>query len=356
MPAVTLYRLRPRGPMRFGARGIELEGALPFPTAATIFSAWCWAIRDLAGAAALDRLLAAFQAGEPPFLLAAPLPWIGDTLLLPRPALPARRAPELVEDAPRDKRGKRYRWVEEGLWFRLTRGEPTGDAFDDAAAFHQDQTIWAAGEAGGALREWLAALASANELARDAVFWRVATRPHVAVDRLTGAGNIYHTAATWFAPGVDLALPLIWRDESVRDPMERALLLLGETGIGGERNAGYGQFALAGQTTRDWPDLGAAAAFVTLAGLHPTPAEARAGLFAEPAAYDFELSRGWLARGHYRHGVRLVSAGSVLRRLPGQERYGELVNVTPAPQSEHPVYRYGYAFPLPVTGVEREAR
>lgn len=356
MPAVTLYRLRPRGPMRFGTRGIALEEAAPFPSAATVFSAWCWALRDLAGVAALEQLLAAFRADTPPFLLAAPLPWLDDVLLLPRLALtPGAATPTDSTTAPRDKRGKRYRWVEEQLWFRLAAGADTTAEFNDSAAFHQEQTIWAPGATAQALaghRERLAMRRAPDAAGTEPAFWRVATVPRVAVDRATNAGNIYHLTATWFAPGVDLALPVVWHEPAAQAALEQALVVLGETGIGGERSAGYGQFdVVASETrTRRWPDLADQAAFTTLAAYHPTRDEAQSGVFAAPAAYELELSRGWVERSTYYHAVRLVRAGSVLRRLRARAWYGELVDVTPAPRRHgHPVYRYGYAFPLPVT-------
>lgn len=370
MPLVTLYRLRPRGPLHAGARGLVTapegggEGqvvhlaAQPFPSAATVFSAWCWAIRDLAGAPALVAWLDGFTAGRPPLLLAEPLPWIGPVLLLPRLALPPGATAERRPDGPRDKRGKRYRWVEERLWFRLAAGAAVDDAFADDNAFHQGQTIWAAGAAGAALREQQARQAAALGQPAGAAppFWRVETLPHVTVDRQTGAGNIYHTSATWFAPGVDLALPVVWRDgdPAQRALAERALLLLGEEGIGGERRAGYGQFDLIETETRDWPDLDGAPAFATLSGYHPARDEVAAGVFAAPARYELAVSGGWVERATVRHAVRLVTAGSVLRRPAGRALFGQLVDVTPAPFDAHRVYRYGYAFPLPVAAGQEE--
>jgi len=365
MAEVTLYRLRPRGPMCFGVRSFQLGSAdvitkdvVPLPTAATFFSAWCWAIRDLSGPEGLTDWITAFRSGSPPCLLASPAPWIGDVLLLPRPSLPARRAPETSEPVQRDKRGKRYRWVAESLWWKLVRGEDIATEFDRDAAFVQGQTIWAGEEAGAALAARLTTLGErvAVDVAEGAepAFWRTVAMPHVTVDRRTQAGNIYERSATWFAPGVDIALPVIWRDEAHRARAEQALVLLGETGIGGERSAGYGQFDVAprddGDTERrTWPDVDAAATFVTLAPYHPRPDEVTGGVFASPASYDFVVSEGWIERTTLRQAVRLVTAGSVLCRLPGQSVYGSLVDVTPAAMS-HPVYRYGYAFPLPCAG------
>ena len=351
MPTVTLYRLRPRGPMRCGAPGVGLEEALPFPTSETVFGAWCWALRDWRGTTALETLLAAFVAREPPFLLAAPLPWLDRVLLLPRPSLPIA-TDEDAGDAVRDKRGKRFRWVEEGLWWALLRGEPTGAAFADDGAFHQEQAIWAAGAASEALRALGMRNGTVTGPDASPSYWRVAVRPHVAVDRLTLAGALYHQAATWFAPGTDLALPVIWRDEAQRETLEGALALLGETGLGGARSMGYGQFDLAGTETREWPDLGAASAFATLSAYHPTEEEALSGVCDRPAAYDLAMSQGWVERGSRTYAVRLIATGSVLRRLPGRALYGEVVPVLTEEQHAHPVYRYGYAFPVPVTPTE----
>jgi CRISPR-associated protein Csm4 len=352
MPEVTLYRLRPRGPMHAGVRGIGVEGVTPFPSAATVFSGWCWAVRRLAGVEALEGVLAGMQEDEPPLLLAAPMPWIGDVLLMPRPWLPATSAPEAIGDAPRDKRGKRYRWIAEDLWFRLVAGDALADAFEDDNAFQQDLTIWATGDAGRFLAQRLRAIGEA--MAPDAphgragAFWRVGTAPHVTVDRHSGAGSIFQRGGTWFAPGTDLALPVIWRDDTTRDVAERALGLLGDTGVGGERSAGHGQFDIAGSETRRWPDLAGGGALVTLSGYCPTREEARGGVFERPASYELERSQGWVEQSTHRYRARLVSAGSVLRALPGRGVYGGLVEVTPATFTAHRVYRYGFAFPLPV--------
>jgi len=46
-----------------GLRRCSMEGAMAFPGAATVFSAWCWAIHDLMGTAALEEMLAQFAGG-----------------------------------------------------------------------------------------------------------------------------------------------------------------------------------------------------------------------------------------------------------------------------------------------------
>ncbi len=70
---------------------------------------------------------------------------------------------------------------------------------------------------------------------------------------------------------------------------------------------------------------------------------------ADLMAQALELVPGWFradGRNWRRRSVRMVTEGSLLR-MPVS---GQLVNVTPqAIRPSHPIYRYGYAFPIAVS-------
>ena len=68
---VTAYDLAPRGPMHFGERGVGVETANEACRADTLFGAICFAVLELEGTARLEAMLAAFKAGEPPFLISS---------------------------------------------------------------------------------------------------------------------------------------------------------------------------------------------------------------------------------------------------------------------------------------------
>jgi CRISPR-associated protein Csm4 len=303
----------------------------------------------------LDR----YRTGAPPCLLAAPVPWIDDVLLLPA-LLTMPRADPAADGV--DKRWKRYRWVDEVLWFQLVSGDALDAVATGSTRLIHGNTILAAGAAATVLTARLAALgAQATPGVRPAL-WHVGTAPHVTIDRRAmlapsdtdayrGVAVPYQRGATWFAAGADLALPVRWADaadDATRQLIERALVFLGDTGLGGERSAGYGQFDLVGSEERDWPNVEAGADFATLTDLAPTADEVAGGLFDPPAAYAIVRTGGWVERGGPFHALRLVQAGSMLRGLPGRQAYGRLVPLREPSGNEHPVYRYGYAFPLPV--------
>ena len=83
--------------------------------------------------------------------------------------------------------------------------------------------------------------------------WHSERTPRVTVDRINSSSNIFHAGRTRFTPGCGLWFGVQWRSPetlvadqsalSYRDALEQGLAFLGEEGIGGERNAGYGAFA-----------------------------------------------------------------------------------------------------------------
>lgn len=184
--------------------------------------------------------------------------------------------------------------------------------------------------------------------------WQAQRVPRVTIDRVNNSSQIYHVGRTTFAPdcGLWFLADVSYDEEAFYD----LLLHLADSGIGGERSAGYGAFKIEPLEPPDLPPPGGAPRVMTLSRYNPTPQEWAAGVLGGQASYELVDVGGWLASpegpAQRRKRVRMVEAGSILAApVPIT---GRVVDVRPeydqpgAP--EHPVYRSGIALTIGVSG------
>jgi CRISPR-associated protein Csm4 len=286
----------------------------------------------------LADLLSQFQE-QPPFRITSLLPYAGDVLLFPKPmlTLPLEREAEEKQDI----RLKNICFISQGILEPTLRSEPLDEhlARDN---FYQDGRVWLTQHERTAL-----------PLDRDEpVLWRRYTTSKSTMDRQAQAFRIYHTGQVSFCPGCGLYFLLEVEDSASKKLVESALHYLSGAGLGGERSAGYGQFSFesASPFAPFWSSNGDL--LITLSLYHPTLQELEAGVLARRAAYELSHRSGWVnspeRAGHRRKSASFIVEGSVLCSV-GKPSYGELVDVTPELEPDkHPVYRYGFAFPIGV--------
>lgn len=339
------YYLHFRTPLHIGERGVGQEETRPFVPADTLFSAICSVWRLLYGVDSLVRelLVRYSDSGREPFWLTSAFPFAGETRLYPKPLRPPNDEAEFA------KRWKSIRWISETALERYLKGEAIALEADydlrwgDQRLLLQDGTV----------------LISPEEYAQVARYWdyerddlclyRDAVVPRVTLDRITNASQIWQFGEVHFAPGCGLWFGVQFADSSVQERFEACLRLLGDSGLGGERGAGRGLFTY---ERREWriSEPTGANAFMTLSPWLPADAQQRSWLRADGSAYELVPKRGWIsspeARNLRRKEVWMVAEGSVIAHPP-EFRLGQLANVAPdiAP---HPIYRYGYAYPLGV--------
>ncbi|MEZ4710096.1 MAG: type III-A CRISPR-associated RAMP protein Csm4 [Caldilineaceae bacterium] len=373
----TRIRLQPRGPFHFGKRGVSLNETEIAMPADSFFSALCNALRDLDGMEAVPTFLARFPtAGDsdqpPPLRITSLMPYVTtpqpDTngagkfiYLLPMPLL---HLPLYGQDAiGQRKELKRIQWVSAPVFEHIIHNRPlTGNAemVDDA---HDPQKMGPRtvqkGQVWVTASEHAALLNARQDTLDEVTFWSVATRPRVAVDRVTGASAVYSSGSVYFAPNAGLYLLIEWlpgADAALRQQIETAIQYLGDSGIGGERTYGYGHFTPTFEHLTTAPIVAPANAshVTTLAPYLPQPSE-RASLSHADARYEIILRRGWLTLPGYtslrRPTVRMVNTGAILSTSTSGVPTGYVVDATPtklAEQSDYVIHRYGLCWPVAV--------
>lgn len=344
MEQLSAYKLVPRqgSSFHFGLRGIGAEASGEYCPSDTVFAALVAVAAETRVHRDAEELCEGFgeSSAGPPFLLSSAFPFAGDVRLLPVPKIrlnlrPRKGLPKLL---------KSLAYMSEGVFGLVLRGESLDDVVGEENLL-QDNTV-------------LATAAERTRLERlpQGLIWRVGSVPRVTVDRVASGSEIYHVGRVSFAPECGLYFQVRWRDDGWREPLEELLRLLGDAGLGGRRSVGHGQFDAMADRAVDLPPVDEEGSpFVTLSRYHPTLGELRSGVLAAGASYRLTAVGGWLSSpgeaAQRRRVVRMIDEGSVLRHV-GQATYGDLCDVRPeydAGPFAHPVYRYGFAFPVAVS-------
>ncbi len=341
MAETWLYRLRPRSPFHFGEGGVRTASTDAVFHSDSLFGALATGIRMWHGAEVLGDLLSSFQE-RPPFRISSLFPCAGDVLLFPMPLLKLPVEPE-AQDTD-GIRLKNIRFVSRGILEALLHRQAL-DSHLSRDSLCQGGTVWFTHEERASL-----------PLGRqEEALWHRQVVSALSIDRMVAASQVYRTGLISFSPDCGLYFLVEVEDTNSKAIVENALDYLSQAGLGGRRSAGHGQFSIesAAPFAPFWPAGGDL--FVTLSLYHPTLEEVENGILTGEAAYGLCRRDGWVSSperaGQRRRSTCFIGEGSVLRSL-ARAGYGELVDATPESEiDEHPVYRYGYAFPI---GVQAE--
>lgn len=368
MSLVRYYHLAFRSAVHIGERGIEQEETLHTVPSDTLYAA---------------LVSASASAGPPPeawegafsnpieasFLLGSAFPYAGGVRFYPLPMVDLAALGIGREDP---KRLKGIAFVSEGIWRRILRGEPLARLFprdegESEGVFLQRGALWLSREEvtalPGAIRAVVGPAGGQHGRPMGALrhleiyqTWRA---PRVTVDRLQRGSAIFYTGRASFAPGCGLWFPVVWRrpealaGEGVtwRAAFERALMLLADVGLGGDRAAGLGAFSWRIAGEEEWPDPPLGAPMALLSRYHPRSEEIPAAITGEAVRYRLGIVAGYLyspgQSAQRRRSLRFLAEGSVLTALA--QPMGDVVDVRPkVGDFPHPVWRYGLALGAPL--------
>jgi len=373
MPQLNIYTLRPRGALHVGQHGIGQEETACHVPAGTLFAAL---VATWVGAGGKgERWGELFPRAGAPFLLTSAFPHAGGVRFYPLPQV--NLVPLGVEAGERRKELRQIAFVSEGILGRIVAGEslagylPPPGRDPGAGVFLQGKALWLTAQEIPLLPRAMRTLAgpAGREKERPARalqhlhVWKTDKVPRVTVNRINSASNLFHTGRVTFAPGCGLWFGVEWRRPEAtmgdgvtcREALERALSLLADGGLGGERAVGYGAFRWEHGGSVSWPDPLPGAPYLTLSRYHPRPDEAPAAFTGDPVAYSLVAVAGYLqtpaGAAQRRRRLWLAAEGSVLRAV-GDGPYGDVTDVRPrVGDFPHPVWRYGLACPIAIKEV-----
>lgn len=273
MGATYIYRLAPRTAFHFGLRGVGVEETATFCPADTLFSALCLTLREWErdGSRQLEAWLARFPplngGGPPPLRLSSAFPYAGEVLFFPKPLVPANLPPETRRTEA--KTLKKITYVSQGILRAWLAQEDLNDQVDDDLLLHGGR-VWVTRDELGTLKDFR------DPGTGQIRMWATQPRPRVTVDRMTSQSSVYRAGVVRFQKRAGLYSLVEFLDDghgAERERMKTLLEVLGDSGLGGERSSGYGQFKLEGPKV--FSGLGSADGelFLTLSPYHPTEAE-----------------------------------------------------------------------------------
>lgn len=329
----------------FGRHGLQMEETSLYFTSDSLFSAIVTRIAFLYGEEKVEAFVKPFADHNPPFLLTSAFPRAGKVLFFPPPKyrVPGGKEPSAGISL---KELKKVAFVSFGVFKKLIGGESLSTLWDRLKKYHDNKVLMLAEEV-----EKLP-----KDLRTDNVrFWAVEQRPQVTIDRVSQASTLFHVGRVVYNKDCGMWFGVRWRDEewAYRGMLETIFKELGDAGIGGERSSGYGKCAFAKKDLQDLPDPKPNEPWVTLSRYLPKDNEETVALGAASASYEIATIGGWVTSpqnmAQRRRSVNLILEGSVIA-TNGDKIPGHIVDVQPdydgTQPLSHPVWRYGYAFPV----------
>lgn len=362
MGTYTAYRLKFKTQLHLGrATGAAQTGKLglekteTYIPADTLFSAICQTWATFYGTESLTTDFLnqyAVESRTLPFTLTSAFPYADNVYFFPRPLTlrESKDTPEKVKTEAR-KKIKKLQFVSSNLFQHIISGylpefseeKPITITINGEKVYPMNgEKVWV----GADEKERLKALMDENKKVN---VWETDTRPRVTIGAQNAGSEIWHVETVQFNINCGLWFAAQFDADETKHKIETLLRVLGDTGIGGERNAGYGIFDFT-EATLEIPEAEAGNQFVTLSPICPNSSEQLAQLLTGNIAYTLNPLTGWVSStgtASRRKQVNMFAEGSVLNT--SEPPIGRLVDLRPD-NWEHPVYRYGYAWQVGIKG------
>jgi CRISPR-associated protein Csm4 len=353
---MRVCKLKLRAHFHLGEKEAVLEKTSDYIHSDTLFSAICNAYRLLYGNEELETMLKCFMRHEPPFLFSSAFVYADEILSFPlllsidwdryiddeiiEELNAERKEKDRIDSFDLLKKLKHVKFVSERIFRDLTKDERRiKDYVNDTNII---QGILFTDEEVDKLRKRFDV--RENKAIK---IWREREVPRVAIDRKTNSSHIYHFGEVSFATDCGLYFLMDSRLKEYEKRVEATIRVLGDEGIGGDRTYGKGLF----KAEFDEIDLNREPKnhFVTLSLYYPQEEELSR---LKDRYYELITRGGWIysmdAKNLRRRTVRMFSEGSVFSTESNSGLYGGLADVKPEDFAEHDVYRYGYAFAVPL--------
>jgi CRISPR-associated protein Csm4 len=329
------YKLTFLSPLHVSSGGFGLESADNFVHSDTLYSALCSAGATLWDQERLSSLFFTGRNGaeKPAFRLSSAFPFWADQLFLPKPFFlrPENEATLRYADL---KKWKDVHYLSASLWKTSMENIPL--IFNPATAYSN--------------RGCYSGLVFPDEPGFR--LWQDGELPRVVLDRVSNASQIFHFAQIEFRENAGLWFMVDFDDDARIPDFESLLTLLGESGLGGDRTVGKGQFIFEPTAVPLLPEVENHTACCTLSLFLPSLADLESIDFHR-SWYRFQLRQGWVSdHSLRRRTLRMFNEGSVFRVNTPHRIEGQLVKALDQSefpkQLRHDVWRNGMAFCIPV--------
>jgi len=307
---MKVCKLHFKSSIHLGEREEILEKSEIYIHSDTLFSAFCHSYFLLYGEKRLNELLKKFKENTPPFLISSAFPYREEKYYFPVPLNQVSKRKEL----------KKIKFIEKDGFERLIKGESLDEIIED---------------------ENLETLPKDEDEKNP---WWIVQNPRVALSRLNfhPGENYFFFSEVFYKKNSGLFFLIDYKDENFEKEFISTLNLLSQEGIGGDRTVGKGLFDKPEfrELELQYPESNS---IITLSLYSPNGDEIsdiKDGFYEiiERSGYIFSP----FGRNLRRKSVRMLVEGSVF--LSGKK--GRIVDVTPEIFKKHPVYRYGFCFPI----------
>ncbi len=273
---------------------------------------------------------------DPPLLLSSCFPYVGTVPLLPRPRLWPPQ-PHLAEWR---SQFQQLAYVSPTIFQLMIDGAQTTltTYLHERGRLAMGGTVWIAHEDGTVPAE---------------PFWQITSPTRLIIDRGNPTSSTFQVGQVSFAPECGLYLICQERHAAAAANLGELLERLGDSGLGGRRSYGLGQFRVAAATAPPLPHVPTPQRLVLLSRYRPTRAELAEDILGIGASYELIQIGGWSqgtpnATVQRRSSLRMISEGSVVRTLAsGALPIGSICDLRPndnLARFPNPIWRYGLAF------------
>jgi len=311
---MKLFKLKFKSSIHLGEREGFLEGTETTIHSDTLFSALCNSYLLLYGRKKLECLLENFK-NEPPFFLSSAFPYWKDKYFFPIP----------LSQFPKEKEQKKLSFIEKDGFEKILEGENIEN-----------------------LHKKYETIPSKDEKSP----YKIIKNPRVSLGRLNNypGENFFYFGETFFEENSGLFFLVKFNDNSFEKEFNSALNLMQDEGIGGDRTVGKGFFNVEANEEFKIKFPENPNGFMTLSIYSPRDDEIDNldGFFEiiERSGYIYSP----YGKNIRRKSIRVFKEGSVFSK----NKKGRLVDITPSFFKEHKIYRFCYAFTIPLKGVEYE--
>ena len=359
MEDYTVYRLKFKTQLHLGrATGAAQTGSLGLEKTATyipadtLFSALCQTWVTFYDTDSLKKFLEQYKEDSEalPFMLTSAFPYAQKVYLLPKP-MTLRESQDTLEKAKAQKKIKKLQFVSAPLFRQAISGHLPEFIKDkpitingEEICFINSENVWVSSEERDQLQ---------NAMDDKLNVWETTTRPRVTIGAQNSGSEIWHVQTVQFNKNCGLWFAANFDSDETKQKVETLLRVLGDNGIGGERNAGYGQFEFCPADDIVIPTVEDSTHFVTLSPICPKSSDQLEHLLKGDIAYNLNPLTGWVgATGTHkkRKKVNMFAEGSVLNAY--DKPIGRLVDLRPNGFT-HPVYRYGYAWRIGINDTSK---